>query len=321
MVYGKEQVVSWEITLNNLDRVGLIAFTGDDAQAFLHSQLSCDVSELSLNRSTYGSYCTPRGRVLATFVLWRSAQGFFMQLPSPLRESIQKGLSKYILRSKVKATDESAAYARFAIAGDGAEALLKRLFGDAPGSVHEVQHTASATLIRLPVDRFEIVAPREKAAALGDALADESRAADPRYWDWLEIRAGIPVITPATQEEFVPQMVNLDVIGGVSLTKGCYPGQEIVARMHYLGRLKQRMYLANLAGDAAPQPGDRLYSTDMGDQASGTVVNAAPSPDGGHDLLAVIQMSSAESGAIHWKGQDGPELRFLKLPYQVDAKP
>ncbi|MBI2289829.1 MAG: folate-binding protein YgfZ, partial [Betaproteobacteria bacterium] len=138
----------------------------------------------------------------------------------------------------------------------------------------------------------------------------------PAVWDWLDIRAGIPFITPATQDQFVPQMANLDAIGGVSFNKGCYPGQEIVARMHYLGRLKQRMYLASVAADEAPQPGDKLYSADTGEQSCGMIVNAAAAPDGGFDMLAVMQIESAQRGEVHWKSPDGPRLKFSDLPYK-----
>jgi hypothetical protein len=145
----------------------------------------------------------------------------------------------------------------------------------------------------------------------------------PAHWDWLDIRAGVPTITKPVQEQFVPQMVNLDLIGGLSFSKGCYPGQEIVARMHFLGKLKQRMYLAHLstelAAGASPQPGDKLYSADLGAQSSGMVVNAARSPEGGYDLLAVIQIASAEGQTMHWKSPDGPALDLLPLPYEVSA--
>jgi folate-binding Fe-S cluster repair protein YgfZ len=110
-------------------------------------------------------------------------------------------------------------------------------------------------------------------------------------------------------------MVNLDLIGGVSLSKGCYPGQEIVARMHYRGTLKQRMYLANIPGSDAPRPAEKLYSPDFGEQACGTIVNAARSPEGGHDVLAVIQIASAEKGDLHWKMPQGPALTLKPLPY------
>jgi folate-binding protein YgfZ len=299
-----------------ISRLGLIRFSGAEAQAFLHNQLSCDVAALTPGKSTYGSYCTPKGRVLATFLLWRAGEDFFMQLPSPLREPIQIQLSKYILRSKVKATDASSDWTLIGIAGKDASALVQRAVGDVPRGVHDVINTQDAMVIRLPGDRYEIVAANKSPAVI-ESLSDGAEKADPDYWDWLDIRAGVPVILPATQEAFVPQMVNLDLIGGVSLTKGCYPGQEIVSRMHYRGTLKQRMYLANIAESGRPLPGERLYSPDFGEQACGTVVNAARSPEGGHDVLAVIQIASAEKGDIHWKAADGVPLKFLTLPYAV----
>ncbi len=132
-------------------------------------------------------------------------------------------------------------------------------------------------------------------------------------WAWLDIMAGIPSVHPGTNEEFVPQMANLEVVGGVNFKKGCYPGQEIVARMQYLGKLKQRMYRAHFAGEVAPRPGDAIYAPDFPGQSAGTVVEAQPSPDGGYDLLAVIQISSADAGELHFGSETGPRLT-LQLP-------
>lgn len=302
-----------------ISSASLIHFSGDDSGSFLHAQLTSDVNALAANRSQYSGYCTPKGRLLASFLLWRGEQDYFMQLPAALREPIQKRLSMYILRSKVKARDASAEFACFGIAGKDAAAKLQPLSGELPRATHEIVHRDGITILRLPVDRFEIMVPQEKATAVREALAANAEAAGPEYWDWLGIRAGIPVITPTTREEFVPQMVNFDAIGAVSFNKGCYPGQEIVARTHFLGRLKQRMFLVHIAGDAVPQPGDRLYSADMGDQASGMIVNAAAAPEGGYDALAVIQLNSAEAETIRWKSADGPVLQLLPLPYQAGA--
>jgi folate-binding protein YgfZ len=301
-----------------LAQFGLIRFSGAEAQAFLHSQLSCDVAALTPGKSTYGSYCTPKGRVLATFLLWRSGEDFFMQLPSPLREPIQIQLSKYILRSKVKATDASSDWTLIGVAGKDAAALVQDAVGQLPKAAHEVAHAPDTMVINLPDGRYEIVAARGKAPAVLASLGSGAGKADADHWDWLDIRAGVPVVLPATQEAFVPQMLNLDLIGGVSLTKGCYPGQEIVSRMHYRGTLKQRMYLANIAGSDRPQPGEKLYSSEFGEQACGTIVNAARSPEGGCDVLAVIQIASAERGSVCWKTPDGPALRMLLLPYDLN---
>jgi folate-binding protein YgfZ len=191
------------------------------------------------------------------------------------------------------------------------------VFADVPAAPLEVRSVEDTTLIRLAADRFEIVAPSHKGTPVYEALKQRAQEAGPGMWEWLDIRAGIPWITPATQEAFVPQMVNLDLIGGVSFSKGCYPGQEIVARAHYRGQVKQRTYLAHIETESTPEPGDKLYSADMGEQSSGTIVNAAPSPGGGYDALAAIQMSSVEAGDVRWKAPDGAPLRFLPLPYEI----
>jgi hypothetical protein len=134
----------------------------------------------------------------------------------------------------------------------------------------------------------------------------------------LTIRAGVPVITASTSDLFVPQAANWDALGGVSFQKGCYAGQEIVARTQYLGRLKERLALAHLDG-APPVPGARLYSAAFGEQACGTIVNAAAAPDGGSDMLAVLQLAAAESGDVHLAAPGGASLRLSPLPYEVPA--
>jgi tRNA-modifying protein YgfZ len=300
-----------------LAQFGLIRFSGEEVRDFLHNQLTCDVNALKPGSSSYGAYCTPKGRVLATFLLWRAEQGFFMQLPSPLRESIQKQISKYILRSKVKAADATAEWTPVGVMGKDAAALVKDVAGNAPLAIHELAQTPDSMVIRLPGERFEIVTAHARVPSLLASLATEAEKVDAEQWQRQIIHAGVPMILPATQEEFVPQMINLDLIGGVSFDKGCYPGQEIVARMHYRGMLKQRMYLANVESGERPHPGEKLYSPGFGEQACGTVVNAVRSPEGGHDFLAVIQISAAERGNLHWKTPHGPPLKLLQLPYTV----
>lgn len=294
-----------------------IVFTGEESRTFLNNLLTCDVSALTPDRSTYGGFCTPKGRLLATFLLRCTDQGFVMHLPAQLHEAVLKRLSMYVLRSKVRVSDASNTLSHFGVAGDEPGSLLQRLFGAAPSVAHAVAHLPEATLIRLPTERYEVVVPSATATTCLAALRAAATEAEPSHWNWLDIHAGIPVILPATQEEFVPQMVNLDCIGGVSFTKGCYPGQEIVARMHYLGRLKQRMYRAHIASDAAPRAGDRLYSTEFGAQSTGMIVSAAAAPAGGYDVLAVVNISSTAAGKVHWNGFDRPELAFLPLPYNL----
>lgn len=303
--------------LVDLSRYGLLSLVGEDARTFLQGQVSSDLRQVNLARAQYSSYNTAKGRMLATFLLWQSSEGYHLQLAVELAEPVRKRLSMFILRSKAKAIDTSDQTVRLGVSGPVAEALVAKHFPQIPQSPLDLVHQSGASLIRLSDKRFEVVVTPDQAQALWTDLAQGAKLVGAVCWEWLNIRAGIPWVTAATQEQFVPQMANLEAIGGVSFQKGCYPGQEIVARTQFLGKLKRRMYLAHLDAETPPAPGDELFSGDLEGQASGMIVNAAPSPDGGYDALAVIQMSSAEAGPVHWKALSGPALKFMSLPYSL----
>jgi folate-binding protein YgfZ len=174
-------------------------------------------------------------------------------------------------------------------------------------------------VIRLGESRFILSVPAAAAAETFAALSGSGLApAGTAAWQWLDIQAGWPLVTASTQEEFVPQMANFELLGGVSFKKGCYPGQEIVARTQYLGKLKKRMYRASVTANGLPAAGTDLYSPDLGEQSCGKVVTATPSPEGGYELLAVMQMSSHEGNDVHLGSPGGPQLAFRSLPYAVD---
>ena len=299
-----------------LPHLGVLEFSGEDAEAFLQGQLSCDVSGVGSDSSTWGAFCSPKGRMLASFLLWRSETGFFLALPRDILQDVQKRISRFVLRSKVKITDASDALALHGAAGPQAAAALRDIFPALPARSNEVRREpAGGAAILLQDKRFVLAVPADRAAALRQQIADSLKAVNWRAWHWLDIRSGIPWVTAATQDRFVPQMANLELIGGVSFEKGCYTGQEIVARTQHLGKVKRRMFLANVA--AACAAGDDLFSEDLGTQASGTIVDAEISPDGGSDVLAVVQIASRESSTVHLKSLDGPALRFLPLPYAI----
>jgi folate-binding protein YgfZ len=299
-----------------LSHLGVLEFSGEDAEAFLQGQLSCDVSGVGSDSSTWGAFCSPKGRMLASFLLWRSETGFFLALPRDILQDVQKRISRFVLRSKVKITDASDALALHGAAGPQAAAALRDIFPALPARSNEVRREpAGGAAILLQDKRFVLAVPADRAAALRQQIADSLKAVNWRAWHWLDIRSGIPWVTAATQDRFVPQMANLELIGGVSFEKGCYTGQEIVARTQHLGKVKRRMFLANVA--AACAAGDDLFSEDLGTQASGTIVDAEISPDGGSDVLAVVQIASRESSTVHLKSLDGPALRFLPLPYAI----
>ena len=306
----------------DLSHYGLIRFSGDDAKTFLQSQLSCDIREVNLQRAQYGGYCTPKGRVLASFLLWQQDDDYLMQLPASLTASIQKRLALYVLRTKVQLTDASDDLIRIGIACPNAAALIEeitRLPYSSDQSPLRVIHNEKVTILCLAQNRMELITLIENAPALWEHLNRHIRSVGASCWDWLNIQSGIPVILPETQEEFLPQMINLDAIGGIGFKKGCYPGQEIVARTQYLGKLKRRMFLAHITTTETVKVGDTLYSIDMGDQSSGNIVNAASSPHGGFDVLAVIQQSSVDTCEIHWQSLQGPVLEIKPVPYSLPA--
>jgi folate-binding protein YgfZ len=303
-----------------LGSTGLIAVRGADAVAFLQAQLTSDVASLSAGHTQYSGYCSPKGRLLATFALWRGDDEILLQLPETLCASIQARLAKYVLRAKVTLAHASGGYGLFGVAGTAAEKAVEPFTGGTAPGIHELVTSAGHWVARVSATRFVVLA---RAAEVANARLTLARGAGPQpesVWSRLEIEAGIPTITPATQDEYVPQMVNLDLIGAVSYTKGCYPGQEIVARTHYLGRLKQRMYRIHAATAAPPAPGDSLYSAAFGpEQASGAILVAAPGENSGYDALAVIQASAVASGTITLHTPDGPAVEFVPLPYSIPA--
>jgi len=301
-----------------LTHLGLIACSGDDAQTFLHGQLSNDVKQLTRQHSEYAAYCSAKGRMLANFLVWQEAQTYYLELARSLLPAVQKRLGMYVLRAKVKLADSSASRPVLGLAGNAAAGALRELFPALPQQAHDVVHDpANGTLIALPGARFQLVAKLESAKRLWHKLAAVLRPVGAPCWEWLEIRNGLPLITPATQEQFVPQMANMELIGAVNFHKGCYPGQEIVARTQYLGQLKRRMVLAHVAGEGRPEPGDELFSSALEGQAGGMVVNAQPAPGGGYDLLAVVQTASLSGATVHFKSADGPVLSVQPLPYAV----
>jgi folate-binding protein YgfZ len=299
-----------------LDHLAVLQFGGEDAEAFLQGQLTCDVRKIGPRSSTYGAYCSPRGRMLASFLLWREETGFSMALSRDIAAAVQKTMSRFVLRAKVKIWEASGSLALVGAAGPNAESALRGVFPDPPGMPHEVSsRSGTGSLIRLQDGRFVLASTPATASDLRRRLGSTLHVTDARAWRWLDIRNGLPWITAATQDRLVPQMANFELLGGVSFDKGCYAGQEVVARTQHLGKVKRRMFLANVAAPAAA--GDDLCSEDLGDQASGTVVNAEASPDGGYDMLAVVQSSSRESSPVHLKSLEGPALRFLPLPYTI----
>lgn len=290
---------------------GLISVTGPDAASFLHAQLTSDVLGIEGERMQYSGYCSPKGRLLSTLALWRTADELLLQLPARSAMAVRTRLARYVLRSRVTLSDAAERFRLHGIAGAHALAAVETLVGRAPASDGAIASRDGYVLARISPRRSILLSPVGSTPAFEDT-------GDAQEWARMDIEDGIPWITPETEDRFVPQMVNLDLIGGVSFSKGCYPGQEIVARMRYLGRLKQRMYRVRLTPPSSPRAGDPLFSSRFGaDQACGTLVNVVSDGHGAHEALAVVQMESAREGTVHLQHLEGPAVEFLSLPYAV----
>ncbi len=300
--------------LCDLGQFGVLRVSGEEAQTFLQNMLSNDIRAADASHAQLSSLNTPKGRMLASMLVWQDGGDYLLQLPRSLCEAMRKKLTMYVLRAKVKI--ENADVVSLGVSGAQAETALRALFGELPLQAFGVVNGNAASLIRLGEHRWQVNAAPQRAEELWMEISLRAQPVGSACWDWLNIRAGIPAILPQTQEQFVAQMVNFEAIGGVSFKKGCYPGQEVVARMQHLGKPKRRMYLAHIDG-AAPQPGNELYSADMEGQSSGMIVNAAAAPGGGHDVLAVVQIASHDAHPIHLGSLAGPRLQFLPPPYPL----
>ncbi|TMH00625.1 MAG: folate-binding protein YgfZ [Betaproteobacteria bacterium] len=302
----------------DLSPLAVLRVAGADAEGFLQGQLTNDVTALAADHTQYSAWCSAKGRMLANFLVARTDENAFdLYLPHSLIGSIAKRLAMFLLRAKVSIADTSAESVRIGVAGPAAADTLRSIASAIPPP-HSGVRVGGGLLIALPAGRFFVRIDPGHAAELWEKLQHTARAAGFPVWQWSTIRAGVPVVTPATSDQFIPQVLNWDALGGISFQKGCYAGQEIVARTQYLGRLKERTFLAHV--DALPPPaGARLFGAAFGEQACGTVVNAATAPTGGADLLVALQIAARERGDVHLGRLDGPPVQMLPLPYAIPA--
>lgn len=299
---------------------GLIRASGEDAVSFLHNLLTNDITHIPADGARQAALCTAKGRMIASFLIWCEGADLLLQLSADILPAIHKKLSMYVLRSKVKLTDASDERVLIGVAGAQAESLVAGL-GAQAGAAMGTSVFSGGTAIRLDERRFVLAVESTAAESVWGKLAAIARPAGLAAWRLNEIAAGQPRIVAATQEAFTPQMVNYELpgVGGVSFQKGCYPGQEIVARTQYLGKVKRRMYRGRL--DSAFPVGTDVFTPEAGAQHCGALVNVAPAPieeGGGYECLLVVQSSGMEAGEVHVGSPEGPKVAFLPLPYAID---
>ncbi len=316
-----EQAAALNATiLCDLSHLARTEAAGADTVTFLQGQLSNDIKQVSEHGSQLSAWCSVKGRVQVLFRVLQRGDAYYLLYPPALQALVMKRLSMYILRSQVKLRDASAELLCIGLGGVQAESVLEELLGVAPPAHTDAALTQQdVTVLRImgTQPRFMLLAPPERMIELWSALNAQAAvtAAGAAAWELQDIQAGMPHIMESTSAEFLPQMLNLQAINGVSFKKGCYTGQEIVARTQYLGKLKRRLFIAHIAEHTTPSPGDALFA-DTGAQAVGQIVNAQPHPDGGCWCLAVIQVANSEA-PVHLGSHTGALLNLLPLPYEL----
>ncbi|MBN9369166.1 MAG: folate-binding protein YgfZ [Comamonadaceae bacterium] len=289
-----------------LPHLGVIRVEGADAASFLQGQLTQDFALLQDHQARLAAYLSPKGRMLASFIgFQRSVTELLLVCSRDLLPAALKRLSMFVLRAKARLTDASADFQCWGLAGD---ALLS-IAGSALPAWSKADFGPTSVVHLYPAEgqpRALLVAPADAPAPAGPALA-------PGLWDWSEVRSGVATLTAPVADAFVPQMLNYESIGGVNFKKGCYPGQEVVARSQFRGTLKRRTYLAH--APSALAVGAEVFAPDDAEQPVGTVVQVAVAPGGGVDALVALQVAAA-SGALH---VCGVPLTLLPLPYTLLA--
>ena len=297
-----------------LTHLGVIRVEGEEAAKFIHGQLTQDFTLLGLSEARLAVFCSAKGRMQASFIGFkRSPTEILLVCSRDILAPTLKRLSMFVMRAKAKLTDASHDFALFGLAGDAIESIA----ADAQPAWSKAD-IGDATVVQLyPADgvrRALWVAPITQAAPLGAALSESD-------WAWGEVRSGVATVTAPIAEAFVPQMLNYESVGGVNFKKGCYPGQEVVARSQFRGTLKRRAYLVH--SDAAMKAGDEVFLATDTTQPCGTVAQAATVPagsaTGGFEAIIVLQVSAVEVGGLHLGSASGPALVASAAPYPLQA--
>ena len=322
-IQREQRVVHTGLVMSDLSHYGLIAVYGNDAADFLQGQLTNDIRDVSEHHSQMSAYCTHKGRMMSNFRLFRRSDTFYLRLPQGLLEDTLKRLQMFVLMSKVTIEDNSDALVHFGVSGPDARERLASHISTLPENVDDVSQSDGYTVIILPGihPRYEIYGELDAMKKLWSELDVHAAPVGAGPWELLDILAGVPTIYPDTSEMFVPQMANMQFINGVSFQKGCYSGQEVIARTQYLGKLKRRMYRVKIETSEPIKPGAGLFAANStSSQGTGNIVTAQADPQQGHMGLAVIDINDAASDTLRLYDEQGPRISLLDLPYSVESE-
>ena len=295
-----------------LDDLASLQVTGNDATKFLHAQFTNDLENLPVDSWQYSSYCTPKGRLLAFMTIARLDNNeYLLILPKKVSESILSRLRMFVMRDDVSISSQQEETVITGLVGPAN--ILTDAGLDVAGDAGKLSNKNSHCILTLDAETNRYLCISEKGSLDTSSFA----TADSAYWTLLDIQAGIPAILSETQEAYVPQMVNLDLIGAVNFKKGCYPGQEIVARVHYLGKIKQRMYVLTSESKEMAKPADKIFVNGMPDKPAGTIVQAAKN-ESAQLLQAVLQTKAVDENAdFRLAAEDGEKIVLAAQPYSV----
>lgn len=305
-----------------LDDYGLIKISGADAQEFLHNQFTNDLKQgATETHSQLSSYCSPKGRVLALFRIFMSRGDYYLSMPRPVIEATLKRLKMFVLMSKVTVEDVSDSITQLGVSGLNTADKLKMIGEELPETINAVSHCGNIDIISVPGNepRFLLLGPADEIHETKAKLMSEMEEVSPAAWELLDIQAGQPVVRIKNVEAFVPQMINLQAVDGLSFKKGCYPGQEVVARMQYLGKLKRRMYLGHCDLETPPAPGAEVFCHEPDTRKAGVVLMAQPAAQGGTDMLIVTEIEATEKQTLFAAADKNSPIQIHDLPYGLDA--
>ncbi|VAW87857.1 tRNA-modifying protein YgfZ [hydrothermal vent metagenome] len=317
------RVVTTGFIISDLSHYGLIAIHGEDAQTFLANQFTNDTNLVSPSLAQLNGYCTPKGRLLAIFCVFLRGDTYYLQLPRELVQPVIDRLRIFILNAKVTPEDASDSLVCIgASSPDLDDQLAKQNTISTPQEDYHCTSTDKLSIIRLPgaFPRCIIIGESNDIKLVWNSLDVNAAPVGTNSWDLINIISGIPTITTATQDLFIPQMTNLDLINGISFKKGCYPGQEIVARTHYRGKLKRRMALFHTSAETAPSSGSSitLQEKESEDRKVGVVVTAQPSAEGGYLLLVVLEIAVTNSSS-NLLDEHNNVIKLMELPYDQET--
>ncbi|MGB1310788.1 MAG: YgfZ/GcvT domain-containing protein [Leucothrix sp.] len=305
--------------LSNLSDRGLLEVSGEDAETFLQNQLTNDITKISETVHQLTAWCNPKGRVIANFRAFKRGQNIYLIMAKDLLETVMTKLGRYIMMSKVSISDATDSLVHFGYAGENAEHDLGLILDKVPTAHNEVLSHGALSILRLPGDtpRFEVFGDITEASALWSQCNVRAAPVSSQAWDFMNIQAGRPVVTAACSEEWIPQMLNFISIDGVDFQKGCYPGQEVVARLNYLGKTKRRLFHLLIETDQVPACNDAIVNAEGVE--IGKVLNAVANPDDLVECLAILKIADSED-LMFLAQADGPEVTMLELPYPINDK-